>query len=734
MNIIRLYIKNFLCHENSFIDFTLFNSALIVGKAENSDLRSNGVGKTTIFKAIEYVLFGQADVNLEKIIRDDTDFCNITCDFEVNNQVYRLTRTRTRKGVSDLTLYEKLSLNTEEELFHNNLFEPINDKKYWKDISGRRASDTEKDLSKLLKINFKSFRVFVHFIQNDFTGLTTATPEKRKGILRDALNLVIYSKLEKIAKDKYNSLSKELEKINTLIEVIGSPDQEFDKLSNQLIYLDQEINKLLEDLLINQNNLKYKNDNIQKLINEKNELINSYSSLIVKEENLLADKSKLEISIKEYNTKKSNIVKLATDLLGEIKLLEETQAKLVKLDFNQINILSEKIISNKEKVAQLNLTIQNDNLRCDKLKIPLPKKGECEHCRQYLTEDHRIYCQSKIDNELQEKQINIKNCKKEVIELNNQNSIYQQDINNLLSSKQYLENVNTKISFKKKEITDKREIHDEYQNLLKKYAQNLNDKNKDIDQIIDEISKSSIIEANKISDKIVSEKKEIELITSQMEVYNKTLLLHNNSKAIVQHTLKQKNEDKNKKINYLKLVQEINNKLFIYPSVLQAFSSSGIPNLIIQNILNDLQIEANNLLIQLRPDLQLSFSIEKTNGEGIETDTLDINYCVNGKDRYYEQLSGAMKLAATFSLKLGLSFLLQKELGVNIKFLLLDELDQSLDKASVDAFADIVKFFQKEFKIMVITHNDRLKDKFQNAILVKQNINMVSTAQVVSSW
>ena len=103
------------------------------------------------------------------------------------------------------------------------------------------------------------------------------------------------------------------------------------------------------------------------------------------------------------------------------------------------------------------------------------------------------------------------------------------------------------------------------------------------------------------------------------------------------------------------------------------------------------EIEANKLLSQLKPDLQLSFVIEKTKGDGTQDDTLDINYLYNGKERDYEQLSGAMKLAVTFSLKLGLSFLLQNMIGTNIKFLLLDEIDQSLDKASVDAFADIVK-------------------------------------------
>jgi len=129
--------------------------------------------------------------------------------------------------------------------------------------------------------------------------------------------------------------------------------------------------------------------------------------------------------------------------------------------------------------------------------------------------------------------------------------------------------------------------------------------------------------------------------------------------------------------------------------------------------------------------------VEKTKTDGSEADTLDIQYFVNGRERYYEQLSGAMKVSAMFSLKLGLSYLLQQMFGTDIRFLLLDEIDQALDKASIDAFADIVRFFQNDYTIMVITHNDRLKEKksiFSHAILVEQNMNMVSKAKTVSEW
>jgi DNA repair exonuclease SbcCD ATPase subunit len=202
----------------------------------------------------------------------------------------------------------------------------------------------------------------------------------------------------------------------------------------------------------------------------------------------------------------------------------------------------------------------------------------------------------------------------------------------------------------------------------------------------------------------------------------------------MEHKIKQSKENLVKRVDLLGKVTDAEDKLVIYPSVTQAFSSAGIPSLIIQSVLDDWQGEANTLLSQIRPGLQLSFSIEKEKDDGEMADTLDIEYFLNNRSREYGQLSGAQRVSLAFALKLGLAFLLQKMFGADVRLLLLDEIDQSLDKSGTAAFADIVKFFQKDFTILVITHNDKLKDKFAHAILVEQDQNMVSKAKVVSSW
>jgi DNA repair exonuclease SbcCD ATPase subunit len=738
----RLYVKDFMCYDDAYIDFSQFSSALIVGKTENNNEVSNGVGKTTLFRAIEYLLFNYSDVNLEDIIRDDADKCSVTFDFIVGNEEYRVTRTRTRKGATDLTLYKRTALDGDEtEALHSisgDRYTPIVDDtdKYWKDISGRRSADTDKELAKLVKVNLKSFRIFIHFLQRDFGGLTTATPEARKKILKDALNLIVYSKLEKIAKDKSSALSKEADKFRTLISSLGDPDAVMTDISAKLMDVEKEIS--VRSLKVGDFEVQINviNEKINQLVNEHSNLESKFSNLVAKEQSLNIEKTKIETSIKEYTTKKSNIVKLAHETVAELKEFEDTQIKLAELDFNQIDILSEKIIANKEKIAQLSLTIQNDMTRAEKLRKPIPEDGECEECRQPITIEHRKICQKKIDQELREKQINIQNCKKEISTLNTENAVHQQTINTLTLSKQNLESINGKISAKKKEVADRRTIHDEYKILLDKFNEELEEKIKEMDAISQQLQNSSAIKEAKILEKqIQEEKQKAKTIESQNLINNKELNHFNSTKAVLQHDLNQRIDEKRKKIEYSKLLKEIEDKLGMYPAVVQAFSSTGIPNLIIQNVLDDLQIESNALLTQLKPGLQLSFSVEKTiEKTGDQADTLDIHYTVNGKKRYYENISGAMQLAVNFSLKLGLSFLLQKLSGVDVRFLLLDEIDQSLDKASVDFFADIVKLFSKDYTILVITHNDRLKDKFSHAVLVEQDINMVSRAKVVSSW
>lgn len=732
----RLYIENFACYDFAYVDMTEFKSAVIVGKIGDNDMYSNGVGKTTIFNSIEYVLYNQSNVNMEKIIRDDTNKCTVTFDFIIDEQEYRISRARTRNGTTDLSLLKRNSVPG--DAYHDSNFKPLTTKSaslklYWEDISGRRASDTEKDIANLIKLNYTSFRSTVHFVQDDFTGLTTASPTDRKKIFKTALDLAIYAQLEKFAKDEYSSITKNIDKNNILISNYGYGDIESDLLSlkNKLANVSSELDTKSSDLLKVSDTIKNYESDISELNKEHFELTNKNSSLIQKKKELNMAIFRTESSLTEYKNKKSSLSKAAKLILEDIKELESLTKDG---DFSKIQSLESDIELNKSEIANINAKINVEKSKLDGLMIPVPDDSICKHCRQSLSDEHKELCKSQVSNDIKLCKSNIDDYNLTVKDLNFKLNSIRSELNDLKSKKSSYDRNISLLSLKNNEVSDKREMFKEFGSLYEKTLSEMVELRSKLDQIDIDIKASSSDKAKLISEKIqdlVSKQQEIKTLASVLLADVNSL---SNSKAIILHDIESKNKSIIDRDKLIKISKDLEIRSKTYPLVIQAFSSTGIPNFIIQGVLDDLQIETNKLLMQLKPGLQMQFSIEKINSKNEAADTLDINYSINGRERQFEQLSGGMRLAATFSLKIGLSIILQRILGIEFKFLLLDEVDKSLDRAGVDSFANIVKHFQEEYKIIIISHSDQLKDKFSHAILVQQNLNMVSSAKVVDSW
>jgi DNA repair protein SbcC/Rad50 len=730
MRLLYLYIENFQCYEKSEIDFSAFNSAIIIGRMDNNDLIANGVGKTSIFKAIEYVIFNQVrdpillkDMILEKLIRDDASKVLVILDFEIDGEIYRISRSRTRKGVSDLSLYK-----ANGKILHT----PETDKKVWENISGRRTADTELDLAKLIKISYKSFMNTAYFIQNDMSGLATATPEKRRLILKETLGLLIYASLEKMAKKRAEDIFKQIEKNRIIQNTIGDPQKSIDDFNKEI--------SLVEEKIINKGQDISKISLIlEKLRNEDKDLSSRLSivkaqssATIAKRDNFARDIAKIQASIAEYSNKKKQISKEAKIISEELTKLKNDKKELDVIDFSEITALQEKITKLLEEIRNIDIKLAVNKSELEELKVPLPADGTCKHCRQLLTDAHRRACEQDILKQIKEKE----NVAASLFEIKKSKQYeytnFQNSYKELEKKKNNLATTNSKLDAKNKEIIEKKKVYEDFVALINQFEIDLAQKQKEHNEAQLEVNASSEQEIKELEQKITENRKDQKQQSEICSFLEKELSELTNKKAILGHSIQEKEKDLLRQKDLKKELAEQEEKYALHPLVIQAFDS--IPDIIIANILDDLQEEANKLLEQIRPGLQLSFTTEKTRSDGEQDDTLQINYFLNNKPRDYSQLSGAQRVYIFFALKLGLLFLLSKMFNFQIKFLLFDELDQSLDKASLDAFADIIHFFQNDFTILVISHNDRLQQRFNSAILVEQNQNMVSRASVVSSW
>ena len=69
------------------------------------------------------------------------------------------------------------------------------------------------------------------------------------------------------------------------------------------------------------------------------------------------------------------------------------------------------------------------------------------------------------------------------------------------------------------------------------------------------------------------------------------------------------------------------------------------------------------------------------------------------------------------ALRVALSDISSRYGGSSLEFLLLDEVNSPLDRYGVETlFVSVIKSLEDRYKILVITHDESLKEKFDNVI------------------
>lgn len=717
MDLLRLTLEDFMGHRLTDIDCTKFSTVLIVGKNKNNDGESNGVGKSTIFKAIDYVLFGEysSGILLDELVRDGCSKCSVTLEFTVTNGTYKITRTRNKKSKkSELFIWKKGASN-------------------WDNIGQKTPSEIEFELAKIIKISYKAFKNSILFAQADLNGLASATnPEDRRLILKEALGLTDYSKMEKIAKEDITELNKKIATQQGIITSIGTPDIEIKTMEQRLKSLiDSSISKIQEREITQ--------SSLIELRSKLNELKTSLSSeaSVINDKLIEVKRSKLQIRqaiskiTNTINDKTFSLNNSTSQLDKKITLLKETfnkQEKLNNLVLRDSATVQNEIetISNNEMNGRAYISTQENKIK--KLQLPIPDGDACPHCRQTLSVEHRNICREKDKEEIQKILEDLTISRKKLSSIQNKKISLQQELKSLNQHTLDLNDIQQRISHQESDVI-----------FSQQYI-------KQISQMIEESNAELVIQNNIFHDLDLKEM-ELEDKTKQLAIddvtskINKTKLEADELEIRLHQILQEISADNthvgivterisNRKKDFAKLetlnleLKILEKELKLRQMVSQAFCSGGIPTMIIYSILDDLQIEANNFLHQIRPGLELQF----------DPDSLAITYRVNGIPRSYKLLSGGQMLMIALALKIGLSMVIQHRLGVDIKFLELDEVDQSLDRSAVDALADVLKKLQDRFKVFMITHNDRLKDKFSTAISIENDGLHGATGKVVSSW
>ena len=157
----------------------------------------------------------------------------------------------------------------------------------------------------------------------------------------------------------------------------------------------------------------------------------------------------------------------------------------------------------------------------------------------------------------------------------------------------------------------------------------------------------------------------------------------------------------------------------------RAFSKDGVPALLIEQALPEIEEQANRILDRLSGGaMSVRFATQKDYKDKARDDkkeTLDIQISDGAGTRDYEMFSGGEAFRMNFAIRLALSRVLAQRAGARLQTLVVDEGFGSQDAEGRQRLIEAINLVRQDFsKILVITHLEELKEAFPNRIEVEK--------------
>jgi exonuclease SbcC len=154
-----------------------------------------------------------------------------------------------------------------------------------------------------------------------------------------------------------------------------------------------------------------------------------------------------------------------------------------------------------------------------------------------------------------------------------------------------------------------------------------------------------------------------------------------------------------------------------YRQLERAFGKDGVPALLIEQALPQIESRANDILERLSDGAMRVHFVTQAEYKDRKRDdlreTLDIQISDGYGTREYEMYSGGEAFRVNFSIRLALAEMLARRAGARLQTLVIDEGFGSQDAHGRQRLVEAINLIRKDFSlILVITHIDELKEAF----------------------
>lgn len=684
---VELEIQNFLSYRDpGSLQFEGIHIACLAGP--------NGAGKSSLLDAITWVLWGKArSASADDLIHQGQQDMRVSLTFIQESSKYRVIRQRSsgKRGASLLEL-QGWDEGTES----------------WRQVSESTIRETQGKIERLVGLDYETFVNSAFLVQGRADEFTTKTPSQRKQILANILGLSQWERYEDRTKERISGTKASLERMDGRILEI---DRELDRRNDYEVELRKteeaaaQLNKQLEEAERTWKDLEGTRSEMVRL----QRTIDDLSVRITTREKEIAEAQA------QWARAKEQADKLALD--AAIEVHQNTLKELEPLQEQYEQVLQQQK-SLGEGIAHLTGVNQALGPETEPLKtrvqvLESASEPICPTCGQSLSEEHRHRLIEDLsqevdirreqyrsnrdqitDNESRIKEIEVK--RKELEERLEQRTVLERKLVELQTALSHADEAQTRAN--ELEAKTKR-----WQTEVDKDQA----KRQDLEQ-----------EAEKSESRLRS----ATLTQTDLDRLRLDKRMADERVGGARQQLTALEALQNQKNERMQDRTQITNDLGIYQELREAFGKRGVPAMIIETAVPELERTANELLSKMtdgRMHVRIETQREIKTGEIREA--LDIIISDELGSRPYELYSGGESFRINFAIRVALSKLLARRSGAHLRSLFIDEGFGTQDVRGREQLVAAINSIQEDFDlILVITHIDELKEAFSARIEVQK--------------
>lgn len=371
-------LRNFLSFgPTEQIIYFMDNDIVLVLGQNHKEGGSNGSGKTTIFNALVWALYGKTTKGLsaDEVVNNITNKdCMVGLTFTIGNAVINVTRER------------KIGGNKHK---HGLILE----------IGGVNRSlanmgDTQTRIEEMIKISFRSFISSVMFAQDRVFSFTDASTSKRKEIIENVLQVDNLNMYEKMVK-------------NSMSEFRAGYDKGFYEQTGK----QELVASLLQNIQDYLSSCKLKSKNISNKIKDINSaLIRLQKVNVAAEKNKHKTNEEIQKKIDRYKNEKKSLA-TSEGIISEQLLLNERHISSYtkdvasfKRELKKEDTKLEKAVNNPDKCPVCKNIIDKDEID----RYISHKRADVHNLNKKINEISRVMVHEEVNkNDLVEKLISV---------------------------------------------------------------------------------------------------------------------------------------------------------------------------------------------------------------------------------------------------------------------------------------------------------------------------------------